>query len=72
MEIELVVKGSKRGFSFLVISILIKERYPEIQTIPNCYGVCNSPEQFIKKFEKILEDDSITEVYCHHIYKIKS
>ena len=60
------------SLNYSIGDMIAKIRYPEIQTILNCYGVCNSPEQFIKKFEKILEDDSITEVYCYHIYEIKS
>lgn len=35
----------------------VKECYPEIEGLENCYGVCDTPEQFIERFEKILDED---------------
>lgn len=33
------------------------EEWPEIEGIPNSYGVCDTPTQFIRKYKKILAAD---------------
>jgi hypothetical protein len=44
-------------FSFnSYIESLMKEQWPTLgKGFPDCFGVCDSPEQFMKKFEKRLE-----------------
>jgi len=38
----------------------LKDCWPnvDVEGIPNCYGVCDNPKQFIRKFKKILEKSS--------------
>ena len=34
--------------------------YPEVEGLKNPYGVCDSPQQFLKKYEALLEQDERT------------
>jgi hypothetical protein len=40
-----------------LIGSQLKQEWPDIKGIPNCYGVCDTPSQFIRKYKKILSSD---------------
>jgi hypothetical protein len=43
------------NFDNLLETVHKIERWPEVKGLENSYGVCDSPEQFIKRYEKILK-----------------
>jgi len=41
----------------MILENSIKYEWPELEGI-NCYGVCDSPDQFIERYDVILESDN--------------
>lgn len=47
-------------FSFnmeMAVALTFEQEYPDFGSYPDCYGVCDSPDQFCSKFEELLEKD---------------